>query len=169
MVAEGYPHDISPQAGAHEFADALADAAVDARADALVVVFAPPLPGQLPDEDADFAAALASVALAGEKPTVATFLLGNLPARVPHFARIAKLLGEDVSGCDELAAAHRAIAAVERLNKAIGIPSKLREFGAREDQIPVFAEKAFGIKRILRVNPRSVTIEDLKSILMSAL
>jgi acyl-CoA synthetase (NDP forming)/GNAT superfamily N-acetyltransferase len=87
-VAEGYPHDISPQSGAHEFADALADAAVDSRADALVVVFAPPLPGQLPDEDADFAAALASVALAGEKPTVATFLLGNLPSRVPSYPSV---------------------------------------------------------------------------------
>ena len=88
VLAEGYPCDISPQAGAHDFADALADAAVDDRADALVVVFAPPLPGQLPDEDADFAAALGSVALAGEKPTVATFLLGQLPARVPSYPSV---------------------------------------------------------------------------------
>jgi acyl-CoA synthetase (NDP forming)/GNAT superfamily N-acetyltransferase len=87
-VAEGYPHDISPQAGAHEFADALADAAVDPRADALIVVFAPPLPGQLPDEDGDFAAALASVALAGEKPTVATVLLGHPPPRVPSYPSV---------------------------------------------------------------------------------
>jgi acyl-CoA synthetase (NDP forming)/GNAT superfamily N-acetyltransferase len=87
-VAEGYPYDISPQAGAHEFADALADAAVDERADALIVVFAPPLPGQLPDEDADFVAALGSVALAGEKPTVATFLLGHLPPRVPSYPSV---------------------------------------------------------------------------------
>jgi acyl-CoA synthetase (NDP forming)/GNAT superfamily N-acetyltransferase len=88
VVADGYPLDISPQAGAHEFADALADAAVDERVDALVVVFAPPLPGQLPDEDADFAAALGSVALAGEKPTVATFLLGTLPPRVPAYPSV---------------------------------------------------------------------------------
>ena len=87
-VAEGYPYDISPQSGAHDFADALADASVDPRVDALVVVFAPPLPGQLPDEDADFAAALGSVALAGEKPTVATFLLGNLPERVPAYPSV---------------------------------------------------------------------------------
>ncbi|MGK5678586.1 bifunctional acetate--CoA ligase family protein/GNAT family N-acetyltransferase [Actinoplanes sp. URMC 104] len=87
-VAAGYPIDISPQAGAHDFADALADAAVDDRADALVVSFAPPLPGQLADEDADFAAALASVALAGEKPTVATFLLGSLPSRVPAYPSV---------------------------------------------------------------------------------
>ncbi len=87
-VAEGYPHDISPDAGAHDFADALADAAVDERVDALVAVFAPPLPGQKPDEDADFAAALGSVALAGEKPTVATFLLGRMPARVPAYPTV---------------------------------------------------------------------------------
>ena len=91
-VAEGYPQDISPQTGAHEFADALADAAVDDRVDALVVVFAPPLPGQLPDEDADFAAALAGVALAGEKPTVATFLLGSLPPRVPAYPSVEEAL-----------------------------------------------------------------------------
>ncbi len=87
-VAEGYPHDISPQAGAHEFGDALADAAVDDGVDALVVVFAPPLPGQLPDEDGDFATALSSVALAGEKPTVAMFLLGTAPPRVPAYPSV---------------------------------------------------------------------------------
>ncbi|HEU4349391.1 MAG TPA: acetate--CoA ligase family protein, partial [Actinoplanes sp.] len=86
--ADGYPTDISPQAGAHEFAGALADAAADESVDALVVVFAPPLPGQLPDEDADFAAALSSVAMSGEKPTVATFLLGQLPPRVPAYPSV---------------------------------------------------------------------------------
>ena len=87
-LAAGYPLDISPQTGANDFADALAVAAVDDRADALVVVFAPPLPGQLADEDADFAAALGSVALAGEKPTVATVLLGALPAGVPAYPSV---------------------------------------------------------------------------------
>ncbi len=87
-VADGYPVHLSPQAGAHEFAGALAGAATDDRVDALVAVFAPPLPGQLPDEDADFASAVASVALAGQKPTVATFLAGSLPARVPAYPSV---------------------------------------------------------------------------------
>ncbi|MDT4991488.1 MAG: hypothetical protein QOH97_1380, partial [Actinoplanes sp.] len=87
-VADGYPHDISPQSGAHDFADALADAAVDAEVDSLIVVFAPPLPGQLSDEDADFAAVLGGVAMAGEKPTVATFLLGEIPDRVPAYPSV---------------------------------------------------------------------------------
>jgi acyl-CoA synthetase (NDP forming) len=104
-VADGYPCDLGPEAGAHDFADALADAAVDDRVDALVVVFAPPLPGQLPDEDSDFATALASVALAGEKPTVATFLVGNLPARVPAYPSVeeaARALGRVAGYADWL-------------------------------------------------------------------
>ena len=105
VVAPGYPRDISPQAGAHDFADALAEAAVDQGVDAMVVVFAPPLPGQLADEDADFAAALASVALAGEKPTVATFLLGQSPARVPSYPSVeeaVRALGRVASYADWL-------------------------------------------------------------------
>jgi acyl-CoA synthetase (NDP forming) len=87
-VAEGYPRDLPPQTGAHEFGDALAEAATDAEADALVVVFAPPVPGQLSDEDADFATALASVALAGDKPTVVTSLVDKMPAGVPAYPSV---------------------------------------------------------------------------------
>jgi acyl-CoA synthetase (NDP forming)/GNAT superfamily N-acetyltransferase len=87
-VADGYPSDVSPIATAHDLADALADAAVDPRVDALVVVFAPPVPGQHADEDADFAAALGSVALAGEKPTVATMVFGRVPSRVPAYSSV---------------------------------------------------------------------------------
>ncbi|SDY47920.1 Acyl-CoA synthetase (NDP forming) [Micromonospora pattaloongensis] len=87
-VAPGYPRDVGPQAGANDFADALAEAAVDDAVDALVVVFAPPLPGQHVDEDADFASAIGSVALAGDKPTVATFLAGRLPTGVPSYPSV---------------------------------------------------------------------------------
>ncbi|MBS0264851.1 MAG: iron-containing alcohol dehydrogenase [Planctomycetes bacterium] len=92
----------------------------------------------------------------------------NLPARVSQFARIAELLGENVAGLDEQAAAERSVAAVERLKADIGIPARLRDLGVTPAQIPVFAEKAFAVKRILRVNPRPVTARDLESILESA-
>ncbi|GAB7043124.1 MULTISPECIES: bifunctional acetate--CoA ligase family protein/GNAT family N-acetyltransferase [Catenuloplanes] len=88
ILAESYPHDVPPAASAHDFADTLADAATDERVDALVAVFAPPLPGQHADEDADFASAVASVALAGEKPTVAMFLAGTLPDRIPSYPSV---------------------------------------------------------------------------------
>ncbi len=92
----------------------------------------------------------------------------NLPARRARFATIAQLLGEKVQGLDEAEAAERAIAAVERLRTDIGIPNRLRELGVTKEQLRPFAEKAFGIKRILRVNPLPVTVDDLEGILQAA-
>ena len=92
----------------------------------------------------------------------------NLPARKPQFAAIARLLGEDVSRLSEDQAAERAIVAVDRLREDIGIPKRLRDIGAKETQLRGFAEKAISIKRILRVNPRSVTVDDLEGIFKQA-
>jgi alcohol dehydrogenase class IV len=47
-----------------------------------------------------------------------------------------------------------AIAAVEALRAEIGIPTRLRDLGVTESMLPAFAERAFGIKRLMRVNPR---------------
>jgi alcohol dehydrogenase class IV len=92
----------------------------------------------------------------------------NLPVRRKEFAAIARLLGEDIHGLDEQQAAERAVEAVERLRSDIGIPQRLRDLGAQQTQLRPFAEKAFGIKRILRVNPRPMVLEDLERILNQA-
>ena len=92
----------------------------------------------------------------------------NLPQRRGALARIAVLLGEDVSPRTEHEAALRAIEAVERLRRDIGIPHKLRELGAHAEQLPDFAHKALQIKRLLQVNPRQANEEDLLGILQAA-
>jgi alcohol dehydrogenase class IV len=92
----------------------------------------------------------------------------NLPARPREFAAIARLLGEDVGGLSNEEAAASAVAAVGRLRDDIGIPRRLRDLGVTETQLRPFAEKAAGIRRILRVNPRPVTVEDLEGILRAA-
>jgi alcohol dehydrogenase class IV len=92
----------------------------------------------------------------------------NLPARQAEFARIVGWLGEDVHGLNEAEAAVRAVAAVERLRADIGIPERLRDLGAREEQLPEFAAKTYAIRRILRVNPRPVTVADCEAILRAA-
>jgi len=92
----------------------------------------------------------------------------NLPARLSQFAKIAEWLGESVAGLSIEAAASRSIQAVEKLKTAIGIPARLREIGVREDQLPLFADKAYAVKRILRVNPISPTREQLEQILRDA-
>ena len=92
----------------------------------------------------------------------------NLPARVQEFAAVARLLGEDATGLTEQQAAERAVAAVERLRDDIGIPRRLRDLGVTPEQLRPFAEKAFGIRRVLRVNPRPTSLEDLEGILREA-
>jgi alcohol dehydrogenase class IV len=92
----------------------------------------------------------------------------NLPARQKAFADIAGFLGENVAGLSEPEAAQRAVTAVERIRSEIGIPTRLRDIGIQKDQLRSLAEKAFSIRRILRVNPRPVTVVDLESILASA-
>lgn len=93
----------------------------------------------------------------------------NAPARLQRTAKIAELLGEDISGLNEESAADRAIVAVKQLKADIGIPAGLSDVGVQAEQIPEMAELTFRIKRILRVNPRDVTEEDLEAILNSAL
>jgi alcohol dehydrogenase class IV len=91
-----------------------------------------------------------------------------LPARLEEYARIGELLGADTAGVTRQAAAERAIETVERLCEAIGIPRRIRELGGREDQLPVFAEKAFAIKRLMALTPRPVTAADILTIYQSA-
>jgi alcohol dehydrogenase class IV len=92
----------------------------------------------------------------------------NLPAKRRAFAEIARMLGEDVSHRDEEAAAERAVAAVERLKGEIGIPARLRDLGVREEQLTPFAEKAFAVKRLMRVNPRYPTQDEIEQIYRQA-
>ncbi len=92
----------------------------------------------------------------------------NLPARTAAFARIAELLGEDVRGLSADADAELAVAAVEKLRAAIGIPQRIRDIGGKREQLPTLAAKAFAIKRLLAVNPRPSSEADLLGILEAA-
>ena len=92
----------------------------------------------------------------------------NLPEREAKLAKIATLLGADVSSLSQTAAAQTAIDTIVKLRAEIGIPHRIRDFGECEDQLPAFASKAFGIKRLMDVNPRRPTEGDLLAILKSA-
>ena len=92
----------------------------------------------------------------------------NLKTRLPEFARIARLLGEDTHGLSLEQAAGRAVTAVERLSVAIGIPQSIRDLGGTTEQLPTFAAKSFAIKRLMVLNPRRPTEADLLEILQAA-
>jgi len=93
----------------------------------------------------------------------------NLPACRPRLARISELLGNDGTGLVEDEKAERAIEAVERLTRAIGIPQRLRELGVTAEQIPTLAKRALQAQRILRVNPRTTTQQEIEEILRDSL
>lgn len=93
----------------------------------------------------------------------------NLASRTSQFACIAEWLGADVRGLSEAEAADMAVMEVERLRATIGIPTRLREIGAKADQLPGFAAKSFQIKRLMRLNPRCPSEADLLEILQAAL
>ena len=92
----------------------------------------------------------------------------QLAGREREFARIAQLLGEDTAGLTDAQAAERAVSAIEKLNSKIGIPARLRDLGATREQIPEFAAKALGIKRLVRVNPRVPTVSEMVELLERA-
>lgn len=92
----------------------------------------------------------------------------NLPEREATMGRIARLLGCEIEGMEPSAAAEQAIVHVEQMRQTIGIPHRIRELGAREEQLAGFAEKSFAIKRLQWVNPRRATCEDLLGILQDA-
>ena len=81
----------------------------------------------------------------------------NRPAQPRAFDALDAMFGGD------------AVEAIEQLRLDIGIPTRLRDLGVTEAMLPEFAEKAFAIKRLLRVNPRSpASAEELLDVYRSA-
>ena len=89
----------------------------------------------------------------------------NMPQREAKFAKIAELLGADTRGLSQSEAAAFAVEQVIQLRSDIGIPHRIRDFGECQDQLGVFASKAFAIKRLMDVNPRRPTEADLLALL----
>jgi alcohol dehydrogenase class IV len=78
----------------------------------------------------------------------------NQQVRVEAMAEVAQLLGFRDPQATPHERADEAIQVVEKMREAIGIPTRLRDLGVTEAMLPGFAEKAFAIKRLMRVNPR---------------
>ena len=93
----------------------------------------------------------------------------NLPVRMKELARVAELMGEEINGLPVREAAERGVEAVKRLNRDIGLPSGLRAIGIEEAHVPEIARNTIKIERLIRGNPRRVTLEALEEITRRAL
>jgi 1,3-propanediol dehydrogenase len=79
----------------------------------------------------------------------------NLFADPTKFARIAQLLGADVAGLSTMAAAKRAVPALQELLADLDITADMRALGVREADIPRLAELAM-IDGCTPTNPRPI-------------
>lgn len=87
----------------------------------------------------------------------------NLEACTAKYARIAMALGEQVDGLSERAAAEKAVAAVFRLSRDVGIPARLSEVGVSAEHLEEIVQSA--MKNVnIPINPRRPGPEDLLAI-----
>jgi alcohol dehydrogenase len=101
-------------------------------------------------------------------PAVMEYNLVSNPAR---FARIAELMGENISGLSTLEAAAKSVEAVRRLMKDLNLPQKMSDVGIREADIPELARRCCELDQQLidSLNPRDATEEDVARILRASL
>jgi alcohol dehydrogenase class IV len=83
----------------------------------------------------------------------------NAPVRPEKTTTILTALGLE-GGADEDTVRNSAVAWC----KALGIEMSLGRHGAQSQDLALFAEEAFAIKRLIDNNPRSLTLEDIGSI-----
>ncbi|MGI6096797.1 MAG: iron-containing alcohol dehydrogenase [Dethiobacteria bacterium] len=84
----------------------------------------------------------------------------NKNACIDKFVKIAEAMGENIEGLSKLEAADKAIEAVKRLSKDVGIPESLSEIGVKEELLPEIAAEA--IKNVnIPLNPRQPSEKDL--------
>ncbi|MEE9521044.1 MAG: iron-containing alcohol dehydrogenase [Dehalococcoidales bacterium] len=98
-------------------------------------------------------------------PFVYWFNLPDTYAR-KKLARIAKAMGEDVTGLSAKAAAEKAITATFDLLEDIGLPTDLRHYDVPEKDIPSISEYMLGraeeLYAMSQYSPRKLDLENLK-------
>jgi alcohol dehydrogenase len=92
----------------------------------------------------------------------------NLVGDLEKHIEIAKALGENVEGLSAVEAAEKAVEAVKRLSKDVGLPAGLGEVGVQEEALPEVCAEA--MKNVnIPINPRRPTVEDLINICKRAM
>jgi 1,3-propanediol dehydrogenase len=92
----------------------------------------------------------------------------NFIAAPNRFAEIAEFLGIDIRGLTQRDAGKEAIEFVRELSADIGAPQRLSEVGMTGDMIDWVSQLALDDACMI-TNPRDVTLEDVKKLLINAL
>jgi len=93
-------------------------------------------------------------------PSVMKF---NRPANLRKYAEVALACGVK-AGKDDDETAQRGVDFICDLSEKVGIPSKLTDIGIERSAVDHLAEAAMQVQRLLKNNPREVTLQDAKDI-----
>ena len=91
----------------------------------------------------------------------------NSKVSAQRLRKVASLMGVDVSNMTDKEGANACIEAIKDLSKSIGIPSGLKELGAKEEDFSILAENALKDACGL-TNPIKATHEDIVQIFKNA-
>ncbi|WP_207425448.1 iron-containing alcohol dehydrogenase [Pedobacter sp. SYSU D00535] len=91
----------------------------------------------------------------------------NIPAAPKKYAEVALALG-CAREADDLTTAAKGVEKIKQLIADCGIPARLSDLNIPKDAIPLMAEDAMKITRLLKNNPREITLEDAISIYTQA-
>jgi alcohol dehydrogenase class IV len=83
----------------------------------------------------------------------------NIPAAVEKYAAVAGALGV-APDADLHAMALKGILRIREIMQACNVPDNLRSMGVTQTDIPILAQEAMKIQRLLKNNPRTVLLED---------
>ncbi|MEA2054641.1 MAG: iron-containing alcohol dehydrogenase [Candidatus Thermoplasmatota archaeon] len=90
------------------------------------------------------------------------------PACPEKFARIARLLGEEIDKLPMEEAARKSVRGVKNLLDKVDMNLGLADIGVEKDMIDIFVEDARK-SHLVKINPRSATPEDMKEIYYKSL
>ncbi|OVZ55637.1 alcohol dehydrogenase [Pigmentiphaga sp. NML080357] len=88
----------------------------------------------------------------------------NLPVAAPLYAELGRALDDGLRDAGDAAAAEAFIETMQAHVARSPIPQRLREVGVRERDLPVLAEAAMTVDRLLTNNPRELTQADALAI-----
>lgn len=91
----------------------------------------------------------------------------NLPNSIQKYAEIGRAISDD-TGLSDGAMAEAAIAQIRSLIEGVKLPSRLRDVDIPKSAIDAMARDALKIQRLLKNNPRDVTLNDALNIYRNA-
>ncbi len=92
----------------------------------------------------------------------------NLDSNLHKHAIIAQMLGVKTPGLSHQEAAQQGVSAVKSLIADVGIPLHLRDLGVPQDALEGMAIATMDISRLLEVNSKQFTLEDVRQIWLNA-